>query len=257
MNHEFEIKKIKSVYYRETVAWQHSSCAPRIFYAVVLFTQGAIEYDFNGQSVVAQKGDLLFLPCNVPYSGKQRSDRVSYFVIDFTAIAPKIENAFSVPYLIKAKNFEQSYSRFQDAMRLWRENILHGDLQIKALLYSVMSEIFLPDDTGLSTIRDDKIVRYIISNIENPELKVADLCRAFYISESQLRRNLKKRTGLSPNEYILTLRINKAKNELFSTDKSIKDIAFSCGFSSPYYFSRCFSNSTGISPLKYRKLTRI
>ena len=61
------------------------------------------------------------------------------------------------------------------------------------------------------------------------------ICGRFFISESQLRRNIKKATGLPPDEYIRRLRINRAKNELISTQWKICEISESCGFSSPYY----------------------
>ena len=104
-----------------------------------------------------------------------------------------------------------------------------------------------------NTVPVDVIVAYIAENVGNPDLSVGQLCRKFFISESQLRRNIQRATRLAPSEYILTLRINRAKNELSYTDRSVKEIAARCGFASPYYFSRCFRQSTGLSPLAYRK----
>ena len=100
------------------------------------------------------------------------------------------------------------------------------------------------------------IVSYIAKNIGDSTLSVADLCRKFFISESQLRRNIQRATRLTPSEYILTLRLNRAKNELSYTDRSVMEIAARCGFASPYYFSRCFSEEMGMSPLAYRKNSR-
>mgnify|MGYP003319274626 CR=1 FL=1 len=54
-------------------------------------------------------------------------------------------------------------------------------------------------------------------------------------------------------EYLLKVRLDNAKFLLLNTNKSIENIAESCGFSSANYFSLMFKRKIGISPLNYRK----
>ena len=62
----------------------------------------------------------------------------------------------------------------------------------------------------------------------------------------------KKHTGKSPNEYIIELRLQFAKNLLDNTNMSIKQISERVGYSDQYFFSRIFKKYLGISPQSYR-----
>ncbi len=82
---------------------------------------------------------------------------------------------------------------------------------------------------------------------------LASLAERFFVSKATIMYNFNKYLHCSPMDYLLTLRLSKAKEELMSTDKSIKEISESCGFSSPNYFSLIFKRKEHISPGNYRK----
>ncbi|MGQ1783621.1 MULTISPECIES: AraC family transcriptional regulator [unclassified Saccharicrinis] len=79
----------------------------------------------------------------------------------------------------------------------------------------------------------------------------------FGVSYSKFRIDFKKQTGSSPLQYYLQLKIEKAKELLIQTDKTQKEIAFSLGFESDYYFNRLFKDKVGITPVQFRKKNRI
>ena len=251
------IKEIVNVYYRNKHAWSRNVFATRGFDAVVFFTHGEIEYNFSEKTIIAQKGDFLFLPGNLEYSGKMHSDEASYFVIDFLCLGSDEFKEHIAPAVSKAENYQVALSKFENAVKLWNKHTLDVNFKIKALLYSVLAEAQKQKERDFKTTTIDDVIEYISDNIGDSTLCVSKLCKLFHMSDSQLRRNIIKKTALSPNEYISTLRMIKAKNELSYTNKSIQSIAFECGFSSPYYFSRCFSEYVGMSPSIYKKLTRI
>jgi len=66
----------------------------------------------------------------------------------------------------------------------------------------------------------------------------------------------KRYTGLSPAQYFLQLKLNKAKDLLLNTSMSIKEISVITGFESQYYFSRFFKKRIGMSPIQQRKFSR-
>ena len=73
------------------------------------------------------------------------------------------------------------------------------------------------------------------------------------LSYVQFLRRFKAYTGVSPSEYVMTLRLQKAKELLTNTNFQIRQIAFYCGFENEYYFSNFFKKQTGISPTSFRK----
>ena len=73
------------------------------------------------------------------------------------------------------------------------------------------------------------------------------------VSYTTFRTKFKKYFGLSPYKYRIKQRMIVAADNLVNTDKSIKDISNSLGYSSPFEFSNYFKKEYGVSPLKYRQ----
>lgn len=253
MLNDLVIKNVVRLYHIKHRAWARNRFSERGSDAIVLFTEGKIEYHFATGTLTAEKGDFLLLPGGVPYSGKKLTDKVAFFVLDFTCTPRDAFEKFPAPAVIRAENYESAVLLFGEALKAFNEHRGDVNFKMKAFAYQLLSEILKENAVQKNTVPVDVIVAYIAENVGNPDLSVGQLCRKFFISESQLRRNIQRATRLAPSEYILTLRINRAKNELSYTDRSVKEIAARCGFASPYYFSRCFRQSTGLSPLAYRK----
>ena len=256
MTTDLAVERIADVYYMKQQNWARDAFDVRKYDAVVLFMQGEIEYTFAGRTVTARAGDLLFLPGNLPYSGVRRSEDVAFYVLDFLCTETDAFERFGAPCAFPAADFESVRERFADAVRIWDMHMADRMLRIKAILYTLLTAALSRDKPQRGTALIHEILSCITETFTDPDLSVAALCARFYISASQLRRNVIKATGLAPNEYIITLRINKAKGELLSTNRSIREIAADSGFSSPYYFSRCFVKTMGITPTQYRTLTR-
>ena len=256
---DFNITTINSIFYTETKKWSRNFFAPRSSEALVLFTKGAIEYHFADKDIVAREGQLLLLPGVLPYSGKQLSEEVAFYVFDFSCTNPYGFEIFGAPCALTLSNPEHLISIYKDALDIWMRQPTGVTLHLKSMLYSTLhalvSEQYTEETSGNKLTSTATILAYIAENIGNSELTVKHLCHTFYISESQLRRNFSKETGFTPNEYIQILRINKAKSELSYTHKPVQQISAECGFSSPYYFSNCITKHTGMSPSKYRKST--
>jgi AraC-like DNA-binding protein len=71
-------------------------------------------------------------------------------------------------------------------------------------------------------------------------------------SGAHFRRICKRHTGMSPYQYALHLRINRAREMLHSTGLPIRQIAAQLGFDNPYHFSAAFKRKTGVSPTQWR-----
>ena len=84
-----------------------------------------------------------------------------------------------------------------------------------------------------------------------------DIAKDLNISYSYFRKVFKMYTGISPSQYILLLKIQKARDLLIITEKSVKEIANECGFPTIYYFSRLFKKKHGVTPSQIRKMTSV
>ncbi|WP_171656843.1 helix-turn-helix transcriptional regulator [Flagellimonas amphidinii] len=84
------------------------------------------------------------------------------------------------------------------------------------------------------------------------EISINELAQLNHMSISSFKRKFKATYGHPPLQYILSRRLEKSKNLLAISDKSIGDIAFSCGFKTINHFSKKFKESYQISPSQYR-----
>ena len=83
-------------------------------------------------------------------------------------------------------------------------------------------------------------------------VQMPELVRHIGLSRARMFELFKSVTGLTPNDYLLRYRIERARELLTSTQRNITDIAMATGFSSSQYFSNVFRKYTGLSPSEYR-----
>ena len=247
------VSKILNVYQNDTLTWRRSEPRERNRNGLVLFTDGEIEYFFPNQSIVASAGSVMLFPSNVPYRGVARTHRVAYCVLDFQTLSENEICDFGAPCIARLKNFDSVHRDFSGIVSVWEQQKMDAVIRTKAFLYSMLARLMENNEKNSTTQESSEIFTYIFDHYTDPDISVLALCEKFYISESQLRRNTLKGTGLTTNEYITYLRLARAKRELICTKKSIKQIADECGFSSAYYFSRCFHLHEKISPKEYRQ----
>lgn len=90
-------------------------------------------------------------------------------------------------------------------------------------------------------------------NIDNENFSVDELCKETGISRMQLYRKIKALLGVNVNEYILKVRLQKAKYLLLNNDLTIGEVAYKVGFSSQAYFSTVFKSKVGVTPKEFKE----
>lgn len=97
--------------------------------------------------------------------------------------------------------------------------------------------------------------RIIDSRYMNP-LTIDDLARQFGLSRATLFRRFVAAFGVAPKQYLSELRLQKACELLASTDWSVKQVAYGCGFTKPCHFTRSFAKRFSVSPSTWRQTHR-
>ncbi len=143
-----------------------------------------------------------------------------------------IEKPYSIDYLIaRIDNLLENRRKIKEAFRNSPE------LAYQSITYSKADEAFI-----------QKLIHIIHSNLDEPNLNIDKLAEEMAVSRSTLYRKVNNISELSPNDFILLIRLKKAAELIKENKYQINEIAYMVGFSSPNYFSKCFFKQFGVLP---------
>ncbi len=112
------------------------------------------------------------------------------------------------------------------------------DAKISSLLFELYSDL-IPGKQYEVNDRLIKVKEYIDKNYNLP-ITVDGVASYFNVNRSYLSKSFKEKYGKSPKEYLLSLRLQKAKHMLNNEGMNVTETAFHCGFNSQSHFSRIF-----------------
>lgn len=132
-----------------------------------------------------------------------------------------------------------------DATVMMKEKVTNGDEARKELPKSDIDNEFY-----------GRFLNLLDEEMGNPDLSVDWIASKMGLERSQFYRKIKALTNYSPVELIRRLRLKKARTLLTSTDKSISEIGYEVGFSTPAYFTKCYREAYGETPSEARAKLR-
>lgn len=139
-----------------------------------------------------------------------------------------------------------------DMFRARLRNLIVNRRRLKAF-FGDKSTIEKADVSDLDKGFAERFRELIDLHLNNSDLSVEDLASEMGLGRSQLYRKVKALTGYSPVELIRVARLKKAAEMLTRTDKTVSEIAYEVGFSTPSYLTKCFRDYFGVSPSDYAK----
>jgi AraC family transcriptional regulator len=95
-------------------------------------------------------------------------------------------------------------------------------------------------------------IDYINTHLDQ-ELSLDQLCAIAKLSPYHFARSFKQMTGLSPHQYIICQRVERAKKLLLEAQMSIAEVAIACGFTHQSHLNRHFKRLVGVTPRTFLK----
>ena len=135
-------------------------------------------------------------------------------------------------------------SRIEQLLRTRRE--MESQVRMEALTTPKAIEAVSGDEKFLAILTG-----IIEKDISDPDLNVNALSQRSGFGDKQIYRKVKQLTGLSPVEYIKSIRMKKAAMLLAQKKFSVSEVMYLVGFSSNSYFSKCFQREFGQNPRQY------
>ena len=129
--------------------------------------------------------------------------------------------------------------------------LLKGYLTV--ILFRIMEQLPLISEQKI-TKRDltSKVIYHLMQNYQN-SISLESVAEALRVSKYEVSRIFSKQIKMGFNQYLNRMRLEQAVHQLISTEHSVTEIAFSCGFESLRTFYRVFAEQYKVSPLQYRR----
>ncbi len=221
--------------------------------AFIYIIEGGCTYTMqDGDRFSVGAGDVLYLAKNAVY--RMDVDEGDYHFIfcdfDFACDEPRKSTVYT------PKNTTDVALWFRRLYRTYSSHAADARAECLSLLYRIYGAVVLAargEYVGQSSREKLEAVREHIDRNCGGELSVRALAEMAGMSEVHLRKLFHSLYGTSPLQYIISARIERAKQLMQYSFLSLEECATQSGFSSLAYFSRVFRESVGMTPTAYRR----
>ncbi|MBE9079084.1 helix-turn-helix domain-containing protein [Romeria aff. gracilis LEGE 07310] len=215
------------------------------------------------------KGDISITPAQTPFFARWDGDD-HYFHIriasDFIQSVATADLAMNSDQLELRSEFRIRDPQIEAIglmlLNEFKQENLGARLYIESLVnvlavhlirqYSAVNPRLTFYEGGLPERQLLQVLDYIRDHLDQ-DIKLADLAALLDMSQFHFSRLFKQSIGITPYQYLMQQRIERAKQLLLQTDHAITDIAFHCGFNSHSHLSKQFRQLTGMTPTAYKE----
>ncbi|MBB6734501.1 response regulator transcription factor [Cohnella zeiphila] len=210
---------------------------------------------------LAHQPDLVLLDINIPklsgleLAAKAKESRTGvkiavitgYDYYDYAVTALKLGIDDYVLKPVSRGDVYEVLRKLVDKLRAERQQS-----ELRLLVGEMMSARGNPDESDAKTA----IAQSIEDNIGNPEFNLTALAERQGFSPGYMSVLFKRLFNVAFQDYVLSVRLERAKLQLLMTDMKMYEISAALGFDNPNYFSAAFKRKFGLSPLQYRERTK-
>lgn len=169
------------------------------------------------------------------------------------------EKPFSTP----VRDYNAMLRLFKEAARVHdglKDDTMYAQVIVKRCIYSIVLQLMKEHDQRYMPSKKAQLLEPALKTIqlrfaENNTLSCQKLASLCGISQTYFHRLFTERYGMSPKEYIIRLRIDRAKQLLPDTSLTVRQIANLCGYAEPCHFTREFTKRVGMTPTAYREMS--
>lgn len=233
-----------------------------IFYCV----DGHGWYKIGNQRYEVGPNEFFILPQNVEHAyGNDAENPWSIYWIHFGGTGlEEFNKTLSVQKYFKpfhVKNNAETFSVFNKIYQALELGYSIDNLLFSNMCFTHFLSLFVYNARHYESVESDRadLIDLVIKHMQNhidENISLGELSKQYNYSVSRFSNLFKQKTGYSPIDYFLQMKMQRACQQLDFTNKSIKLIAFDMGFDDPYYFSKRFKTIIGISPKKYRAIKK-
>lgn len=237
----------------------------RVDYQLLYVAAGKAHFFFDEQEQIVEAGNIVVYRPGEP-------QRYVYYVEDHPEVFWVHFTGYDATNILKFYKLLGDHHVFYTGTLpeyKWLFRRMIKELQLcrpyyEELCASLLNDLFILIDRQMeeghksnSNTQDlvDTAVSFFNENY-NQKICMDDYANSLHISSSWFIKNFRQYIGMTPSQYILSLRMTNAQSLLENTDYNVTQIASIVGYENSLYFSRVFKKELGVSPAQYRKQKR-
>ncbi len=256
----FELKLFECGY-EQTIPDKVFSFTPKHYYVVHLIIAGQGTFVTKHQTFKLKKGDMFFInPAELPHYYPDPSDPWTYVWLGFGGVNAADYLAYAgVSQKSPILRDDESQSARQLLEIIYFSYSEHGFLDLNALglayqFMATIARISRKSDTTLRVAhRHFNSAKQFIYNNYEFEISIEDIAGNVGVTLNYLSSIFHNTIGLSTKQFLISVRMERAKQLLLMSGEPIKVVGEKVGIKNALYFSSAFKKYSGLSPEQYRK----
>ncbi len=250
----------------KTTSWSMNSLHSHAHYEIYFLLKGERSFFLSNSLYALESGSLVVIPPYVMH--KTEGGPFERFNVNVSSDYLDSFQKKTLDTLAKGIAIKIPDGKLQEIKKLisqmaGTENLLNHQDNVKKALFGYFIYLIsnLEEDINVKSSAELlqsappivlKIINYLNDNYDK-KISLETLEKTFYLSKTTLCKQFNQAINCTITDFLLNIRLNKAKYYLTETKKNITEITYLCGFCSQNYFGLIFKQKTGLSPLNYRK----
>lgn len=240
---------------------------------LTVVTHGKINIKIAGQNVILKENEGLFINTNIVHEIEDKEEDASFYCwniglpdatdyVNFKYVNEIINQIDFHPFMKLTTEIQDErilIEKVKHVGGLFEERGAHYQLNILSEYYVCLKQLItlIDRDQSINDYFFDPRVKDCINYIqEHYEHKIGmhDLSNVSEISNSETIKLFKKYVGLTPFQYLLHYRLEKAAKQLTLTSNNVTEVAMGCGFSTTSYFIQVFKEKYHVTTKQFQLL---
>lgn len=242
--------------------WRSDGSIPP-YSSIGLILEGEGTMCINDMEIHPSKGQLYLLPAKTNqrfFTAPDKPYRKYYCHFELTCRNTDLFELIRLPFCVDAKDFDTAAALFQKMIRACSGNDITASILAKQSVFDLLVYYMECCPQGSISLIENRIDTPLNSAIAFAEhhldqsVTVQKMAEIAGYHPSHFTKLFQKRLGITPVQFIIRKKTDRAIEQLTDTDLPVSSIAESLGFANQFYFSSFFKKQTGMTPSQYRNI---